>query len=578
MTLKLSLKAAGAFSLLLCSGLTFATSQADSHLSAQGDSAVSAKPPLQAAPKISALADRVAQYALNTYGDETISALSTLIPFKTVETEGMTPLTHPEFIGFKAQLKSLSQSLGLDYSDQGYVVLIGLGEGEQKLGVITHGDVQPADASFWQQDPFTLDSQSQPGFLIGRGTEDDKGAIVTAMYAMKAIKDKGLALNRRIELLVYLAEESDWAPLKAFLTDFTPADINITIDAEYPVVTAEKGWSEIRLTIPKMPKTPKMPKMPKNGKAASSASASLDGFSGGAFDSQVPQQAVAKISGLDKKTIAALKDKASAQQGMKYQFEQTSSEGQVNGQLTITAEGKSTHSSTPEAGVNAVTHLAELLKGIHFARSESAMTAKFIQQMVGLGLYGEQFGDIAYEDDFMGPMTLAATLVKPNDQGTEIVLNLRRPVGKTPEQLDLETHQALEGWQAQHQVSLEGIETYWGEPKLMDKAPHLQTLLSVFGHFTDTPSPRPVAIGGSTNSKLFPNALSFGPAMPGVEYTGHSEHEFITKAQFMLNLQMYTAAFVELAASTEELSEQAKQGTKQKTKQAAKTGAQRTSD
>ncbi|QYJ80872.1 dipeptidase [Shewanella aegiceratis] len=571
MTLKLSLKAASALSLLLCSGLTFATSQADSQLSAQ----TSSNAPLKAAPKVSALADRVAQYALNTYGDETISALSTLIPFKTVETEGMTPLTHPEFIGFKAQLKSLSQSLGLDYSDQGYVVLIGLGEGEQKLGVITHGDVQPADASFWQQDPFTLDSQSQPGFLIGRGTEDDKGPIVTAMYAMKAIKDKGLALNRRIELLVYLAEESDWAPLKAFLTEFTPADINITIDAEYPVVTAEKGWSEIRLTIPKMPKTAKMPK---DGKAASGAMASLDSFSGGAFDSQVPQQAVAKISGLDKKTIAALKDKASAQQGMKYQFEQTSSAGQVNGLLTITAEGKSTHSSTPEAGVNAVTHLAELLKGIHFARSESAMTAQFIQQMVGLGLYGEQFGDIAYEDDFMGPMTLAATLVKPNEQGTEIVLNLRRPVGKTPEQLDQETYQALESWQAQQSVSLKGIETYWGEPKSMDKAPHLQTLLSVFGHFTDTPSPRPVAIGGSTNSKLFPNALSFGPAMPGVEYTGHSEHEFITKAQFMLNLQMYTAAFVELAVSTEQLSEQAKQETKQKTKQAAKTGAQRTSD
>ncbi|QYK11364.1 dipeptidase [Shewanella rhizosphaerae] len=549
MTLKLSLKAASALSLLLSSGLAFAAPQADSQLSAQADSDVSAKAPLQAAPKISALADRVAKYALDTYGDETISALSTLIPYKTVETEGMTPLTHPEFVGFKAQLKSLSQSLGLDYSDQGYVVLIGLGEGEQKLGVITHGDVQPADGSFWQQDPFTLDSQSQPGFLIGRGTEDDKGPIVTAMYAMKAIKDKGLILNRRIELLVYLAEESDWAPLKAFLTEFTPADINITIDAEYPVVTAEKGWSEIRLTIPKMPKTPK------DGIAASGASASLDSFSGGAFASQVPQQAVAKISGLDMKTIAALKEKASAQQGMKYQFEQTSSAGQVNGQLIITAEGKSTHSSTPEAGVNAVTHQAELLKGIHFARSEAALTAEFIQQMVGLGLYGEQFGDIAYEDDFMGPMTLAATLVKPNEQGTEIVLNLRRPVGKTPEQLDQETHQALESWQAQQSVSLKGVETYWGEPKLMDKAPHLQTLLSVFGHFTDTPSPRPVAIGGSTNSKLFPNALSFGPAMPGVEYTGHSEHEFITKAQFMLNLQMYTAAFVELAVSTEELSE-----------------------
>ena len=70
---------------------------------------------------------------------------------------------------------------------------------------------------------YLLDTQSEPGKLIGRGTEDDKGAIVTAMYAMKAIKDKHIKRDRRIELLVYLAEESDWEPLKTFLASYTPA-------------------------------------------------------------------------------------------------------------------------------------------------------------------------------------------------------------------------------------------------------------------------------------------------------------------------------------------------------------------
>jgi len=41
--------------------------------------------------------------------------------------------------------------------------------------------------------------------------------------------------------------------------------------------------------------------------------------------------------------------------------------------------------------------------------------------------------------------------------------------------------------------------------------------------------------------------VSFGPAMPGKVYTGHSEHEFITEKQLLLNLQMYTAVLVELA-------------------------------
>ena len=34
--------------------------------------------------------------------------------------------------------------------------------------------------------------------------------------------------------------------------------------------------------------------------------------------------------------------------------------------------------------------------------------------------------------------------------------------------------------------------------------------------------------------------------MPGATYTGHSEHEFITREQFLLNLRMYTAALAEL--------------------------------
>ena len=34
----------------------------------------------------------------------------------------------------------------------------------------------------------------------------------------------------------------------------------------------------------------------------------------------------------------------------------------------------------------------------------------------------------------------------------------------------------------------------------------------------------------------------------GTEYTGHSENEFITMKQFVLNLKMYTAVLVEMAA------------------------------
>ncbi|GIU39185.1 dipeptidase [Shewanella hafniensis] len=502
-------------------------------------------------PQLSPNALKVADYAVAKYDAAMVQSLTQLVSFNTQAVEGQTPDTNPAFVGFKSSLKQLSQDLGLDYADHGYVVLIGLDANSavnnepKKLGIVTHGDVQPANPALWAQSPYLLDTQSEPGKLIGRGTEDDKGAIVTAMYAMKAIKDKHIKRDRRIELLVYLAEESDWEPLKTFLASYTPADMNITIDAEYPVVTAEKGWSKITFTVPNITISNIEAKA-----EASTQTPTLTAFSGGYFASQVPQQAEAEIEAVSPALLTKLQTRAAAQQGMKYRFENHCVDKQCN--LHIFADGKAAHSSTPEDGVNAVTHLAALLSpelnDKPWPKTSASLTVAAMNELVGLGIYAEQFGDLAYKDDFMGPLTLAPTVVVQTQKGTEVTINLRRPVGKTPELLAKQAREALALWQEKHQVQLADIESYWGEPMVMKGAPQQQTLLDVFAHFTGIVDPKPVAIGGSTNSKLFPNALSFGPAMPGVEYTGHTEKEFITHKQFMLNLKMYTAAFIELSA------------------------------
>jgi len=261
----------------------------------------------------------------------------------------------------------------------------------------------------------------------------------------------------------------------------------------------------------------------------------------------VPQQAEAQIHAITPSLFEQLQASAAKQQGMKYRFERTCEQAVCD--LHIFADGKAAHSSTPEDGVNAVTHLASLLQPYTWPKTTAALTVAAMNELVGVGIYAEQFGELAYKDDFMGALTLAPTVVAQTSKGTEVTINLRRPVGKTPELLSAQAKDALNKWQAEHQVTLIDVESYWGEPMVMKDAPHQQTLLDVFAHFTGIASPKPVAIGGSTNSKLFPNALSFGPAMPGVEYTGHTEKEFITHKQFMLNLKMYTAAFIELTAA-----------------------------
>lgn len=475
---------------------------------------------------VSSLAESTADYAVSTYQNDMVESLRQLIKHNTVAQEGVLVDDNPAHVAFKAELKKQAKDLGLDYQDDGYVVVIGLGDQKERVGIITHGDIQPVNPKKWHKSPFELDTTTEVGKLIGRGTEDDKGPISTALYAMKAIKDKNIKLNKRIELYVYMAEESDWEPLKEYIKTHTLPQTNITIDAEYPVVTAEKGYGTIKLAFNKQ----KLPTI----------SPYISHFHGGFFGSQIPEDATATIHNANVVLLEKLIERSKQYTGVSFDFELK------NDELTISALGKSAHSSKPDDGINAITHLADLLSAKRWVNNGPGTLVNFINDNIGLGVEGKKFGKIAYADSFMGPMTVAPTVIKQQDGKIELNINLRRPKGKTKQRLQDEINFAVSDWNTKNKTNVVELEHYIGEPFVQENAPHIDTLLSVFSHFTGIKDAKPVAIGGGTNSRLFPNAVSFGPSMPNTEYTGHSEHEFITLSQFVLNLRMYTAVMIEL--------------------------------
>ncbi len=477
---------------------------------------------------LSAPALAAARHALDTYPAQLTASLAMMVSFNTVADPAVPGDKNPQHIGFKQFLKEEAERLGFDYRDHGMVVVIGYGASDDRVGIITHGDVQPVNPAKWARSPFQLDSTSEPGRLIARGAEDDKGPIATALYAMKSIKDQQVPLRRRLELYVYMAEESDWAPLEAFLKEHTPPQLNITLDAEYPVVTAEKGWGNVTVTIPPLP-APKAAKEPV-----------VKEFTGGYFASQIPEDASAVIGNATRALEAQIRQRGAAQKGMRYQ---TSWQGK---DLKVTALGLSAHSSKPEEGVNAIAMLADALKVRPWRTSQAGAMVDFINDMVGTGITGERFGKVAYRDAFMGPMTVAPTVLAHKAGNAELTINLRRPRGKSVEELTAQFQHAFDQWKRLHAPQAR-IAMQIGEPWVQTDAPQVPVLLDVFSHYTGAAKAAPVAIGGGTNSRLFPKAVAFGPAMPGVAYTGHSEHEFITQQQLLLNLQMYTAALVELA-------------------------------
>ena len=475
---------------------------------------------------------KAAKHAVTAYRDDVVDTLAKLVSYNTVADKDIPFERNPQHLGFKKFLKDEAARLGFDFADYGHVLVIGLGspDAQEKVGMIAHGDVQPVDPGKWKKSPFELDRTSEPGKLLARGAEDDKGPIATALYAMKSLKDLQLPLSKRIELYVYMAEESDWEPLVQFVKTHPLPQVNITLDAEYPAVTAEKGYGTVAVTFPKT--------LP----AAPAGEPSVAQFGGGFFGSQIPEDAQARIANLSPALESQIRQRAAKQTGMRYAFERQGKD------LTIVAKGVSAHSSKPEDGLNAISMLADALAVRTWPDSPEGAMVNFLNEMVGTGYLGEKFGNIAYRDSFMGPMTFAPTVIRQKEGGGELSINIRRPQGKTAQQLGNEINAALAQWQGAHQaVQLADVKVQIGDPWLQQDAPQLPVLMKVFAYFTGVKDPKPVAVGGGTNSRLFPHAVSFGPAMPRAVYTGHSEHEFITMKQLLLNLEMYTAVLAELA-------------------------------
>jgi dipeptidase D len=485
--------------------------------------------PTSSATVPSPLARAVADRAVAVHFDAVVDTLADLVAFRTVVEKGVPNTRNPEFLRLKGYLGDAAGRLGLDFEDHGAALVLGLGRSPDRLGLLTHADVRPADAAAWKTDPFSLDRDSEPGRLLGRGVEDDKGPVAAALYGLKALRDEGLPGRRRVELIVSLHEESDWTPFREFLAGWTPPPLNIALDALYPVVTGEFGAGAVRVTVRG------------DAQVVSPLTPRLVSFTGGGYLSQVPGRAEAVVAGADGPLAAALKrDAAEAEAGW-FEIDRD------GGAIRILSHGVAAHSSAPWTGRNAITQLAALLGRHPWPRTGAGSMVRFVNDLVGAGHHAERFGDLAYAHDVMGRLTLTlATLTAADGGGLVAALNLRRPAGRSGPAVEKTIGVALDAWRRQTGLSLDWTADI-GDPYYVESAPHVPVLLDVFRHYTGRPAPGPISVGGGTQARLLPNGVNFGPAMPDEPYTGHSDHEFMTVDRLRLNLRMYTAALVELA-------------------------------
>ncbi|MBR6614953.1 MAG: M20/M25/M40 family metallo-hydrolase, partial [Lachnospiraceae bacterium] len=86
-----------------------------------------------------------------------------------------------------------------------YVGTIDLNDKEKQLDILAHLDIVPGGEGWTVTTPF--EPVIKDGKIYGRGTSDDKGPAMTALYAMKAIKELGIPVKKNVRLILGTDEE-----------------------------------------------------------------------------------------------------------------------------------------------------------------------------------------------------------------------------------------------------------------------------------------------------------------------------------------------------------------------------------
>jgi predicted dipeptidase len=429
------------------------------------------------------------------------------------------PTTQIDTEGHAAQkewLAKTAKDLGLTYRDAGLIDEVELPGpvGAPVLGLMVHGDVQAVDADAWSHPPFA--GEADDHYVYGRGSADDKGPLVQALLAMKALDQSGIARTHTVRLLVGSDEESNNTDVTTYLKTHQAPDYTLVLDSGFPVIVGEKAWNSLSVA------TDAQAERPGHAKPYS-----VTMIAAGLGTSIVPERAEVKLrlkpgQRFDwQPLIDAIK---SAPRPPDTRIAAQASTGDT---LWVVAYGHSAHAGVNlEGGRNALVALAHALAGkLPAGGADDLLT---FARTAGADLYGSGLG-ITDRDPVWGRYAVNVATIKTDVEDakkTTLTINIRRIPPRTGPQLKTKMEAFVAAFNKRTGASLTATGFYDDEPLGFDpKSKIVRRLLADYGAATGEKSPRPQISGGGTYAKRLPNAIAFGMWFPDKPYPGHDVDE-----------------------------------------------------
>ncbi|MGE5627635.1 MAG: dipeptidase PepV [Solirubrobacterales bacterium] len=451
---------------------------------------------------------------------EIVSSVQELIRIKSVEEEALPGMPYGK--GVAAALdKALEISKSLGFSTvkhEGYIGYAEYGAGEDYVAVLGHLDVVP-EGNDWIYPPYG--AEIHEGKLFGRGTLDDKAPIVAALYGLKAVKDLGLPLSKKVRIIFGTNEETGCKEMEHYFKKEKPPVAGFTPDAQYPIIYGEKGITIFNAV--------------KDLKVKQTGDIIIKMINGGHRANMVPDYCEA---------LAVVKDAESLIKAAKEFKNKTgysiSAELDGNNAVIIKSVGVSAHGSLPHLGKNAIMQMFAFLGELPIGKSDLSDYVSFFNKNVGFETFGESMG-VGLEDKESGKLSFNVGTINMDEDQISLGLNLRYPVTFKFEDM-------MNPFNAKIETAGIRVENMMHQEPLFfpEDHPLINSLQKVYTEQTGL-NAELLAIGGGTYAKEMPNIVAFGPIFPGKPDLDHQANEYIEIEDLILNAKIYAHAIYELA-------------------------------
>lgn len=402
---------------------------------------------------------------------------------------------------------------------------------KETLGILAHIDVVPkGDESKWKKPPF--EGIIKGGYIHGRGAIDDKGPLMSCLYSMYAIKKSGVKLNKNIKMIIGSSEEASWEDIKEYTENYPLPDFGFSPDGEFPITNIEKGYADAHIYF--------------DNTRFCGGEFKVLSINGGSAVNTIPDKAFAVIIGnitLFKNLYKEYLGKSTAKQWLKYK---------INGQkITVTANGKSVHSSIPSSGKNALTRLMKFLCKLPIENEGVNEAARLVKDCFSKEIYGKTLGFPIKSKWLNGELvdrtTSTPVLLEEKKGIIDLCVNLRISPGISKEEI----HKIFEKLKEKYNLtySLDNFE----EPLYLPRDDKFLKILSKsYSESTKEKLLFTVAFG-SSYAKAIPHHVAFGPLFLGETDSSHQINEKLSLESLRKATKIYTKAIYDLATNEESL-------------------------